>query len=395
MANAFSRTLRSLEDDGGRGWWSGLLPPVVLICGWFAWFVSTRVAVYEVSERAWLSVDREAHVVAAPVAGRIARIRLTLGESVRAGDVVAELEGEEQRVLLQEQREHEAALARQIAALRRQIQASRTALDDRSHGTEATLGEAAARADEAEAAAGLATREAGRQAVLLNTGLVSEAAATRARAEADQRRAAAESVRRALQRLAFAERTVVSDRRENIVKLEGEMERLKGEWGSVTAAVERLEHDLELRKIRAPIAGHVGQIASVHLGAVVEAGTALGMIVPEGEIKVVADFAPASALGRIHPAQTARVHLTGFPSTQYGSLLASVAEVSDEPRDGRVRVELHVQSPLNSKLPLQHGLPGSVEVEVERVTPAVLVLRTIGRIVDQPTPEAAFARAAG
>jgi len=395
MASPFARTLRSLERDGDGAWWAGLVPTLVLLCGWAVWFVSMRVAVYEVSERAWLSVDREAHVVAAPVAGRVARIHLNLGQRVRGGDVVAQLDGEEQRARLDEQRERAEALARQIAVLRRQMAADRIALADRSRATAATLAEAAARATEAQSAAVLAAREADRQSVLLANGLVSEAAASRASAEADQRRAAGDSSRRALDRLVFAERTAVSDRRENLVKLEGDLERMNGERRSVTAAVERLEHDLDLRTIRAPISGRVGQIASVHAGAIVEPGTVLGMIVPEGEIKVVADFAPASALGRIRPAQSARVRLTGFPSTQYGSLRASVAEVSDEPRDGRIRIELRVRSAGRLNLPLEHGMPASVEVDVEHVTPAVLVLRTIGRVVDRPTTDAPVTRAAG
>jgi hypothetical protein len=35
-------------------------------------------------------------------------------------------------------------------------------------------------------------------------------------------------------------------------------------------------------------------------------------------------------------------------------------------------------------VPLQHGLPGSVEVQTEMVTAAALALRTAGRLIDQP-----------
>jgi membrane fusion protein (multidrug efflux system) len=34
-------------------------------------------------------------------------------------------------------------------------------------------------------------------------------------------------------------------------------------------------------------------------------------------------------------------------------------------------------------VPMQHGLPGTIEVEVERISPAALVLRAVGRRMDQ------------
>jgi membrane fusion protein (multidrug efflux system) len=40
--------------------------------------------------------------------------------------------------------------------------------------------------------------------------------------------------------------------------------------------------------------------------------------------------------------------------------------------------------PLHTSIPLQHGLPGSVEVQVEEVSPAVLVLRTAGQLAASP-----------
>jgi membrane fusion protein (multidrug efflux system) len=33
------------------------------------------------------------------------------------------------------------------------------------------------------------------------------------------------------------------------------------------------------------------------------------------------------------------------------------------------------------RVPLRHGMPGTVEVEVERVTPAALVLRLAGQVI--------------
>jgi membrane fusion protein (multidrug efflux system) len=71
----------------------------------------------------------------------------------------------------------------------------------------------------------------------------------------------------------------------------------------------------------------------------------------------------------------------GFPWTKYGMLQAEVDRVGNEPKDGLIRVELVLHSPQRTNIPLQHGLPGSAEVEVDRVSPFALVLDAAGRFL--------------
>ena len=129
-----------------------------------------------------------------------------------------------------------------------------------------------------------------------------------------------------------------------------------------------------------------GKWPTLQIGTFVKAGDKLGAVVPAGSLKLVADFLPAVALGRVQAGQPARLRLDSFPWTQYGSLAATVSSVASEVRDGRVRVELAVDSEPAARLPLQHGLRGTVEVEVERVAPATLVLRAAGQLLAHPGP---------
>jgi membrane fusion protein (multidrug efflux system) len=384
MPSPFSRTLRSLEADGHRRWAAGLIPALLLLAVWAGWFLAARVAVYEVSDRAWLAVDREAHPVAAPVPGRITSLRIALGQQVAAGEVLAVLEGEEQRSRLEEERARAAGIEQQAAALRQQIASGQQELADRGNASRAAVEETRSKLREAEAAARLADQEADRQARLLASGLIPPAEAERAKSEAEQRQAAVESLRQTLGRLGFEEKSVRSEQRGDIDELERDLALLTSQSSEARAAVRRLERDLELRTIRAPVAGRIGQIAPVRVGAVLAAGEPLALVVPPGEIKAIAEFLPASALGRIRPRQRARVVLQSFPAAQYGELPATVSRLASEPRDGRIRVELALRPDRRSRLPLQHGLPGTVEVEVERVSPAVLVLRTVGKIFERP-----------
>ena len=89
----------------------------------------------------------------------------------------------------------------------------------------------------------------------------------------------------------------------------------------------------------------------------------------------------AAAVGRLRPNQPARLRLEGFPWTQYGTIPALVAEIGNEARAGLVRVELTLPRELDTSIPVEHGLPGSAEVEVERVSPALLVLRAAGQFL--------------
>jgi membrane fusion protein, multidrug efflux system len=88
------------------------------------------------------------------------------------------------------------------------------------------------------------------------------------------------------------------------------------------------------------------------------------------------------------------VRLHGFPWAEYGSLRASVASVAHESRDGLVRVELTIDG-VPTTLPSSHALPGTAEIEVERVRPFALVLRTLGGWMTQPVAGLSRAESTG
>ena len=167
-------------------------------------------------------------------------------------------------------------------------------------------------------------------------------------------------------------------------RLTREVTQINGQIATTRAPIERLEYELERRYGRAPMAGRLGEVAKLQVGTVVREGDRLGAVVPPGMLKIVADFLPSAALGRIQPGQPAQLRLEGFPWTQYGAVSATVASVANEVRDGQVRVELAVRSDAVPSIPLQHGLPGTVEVEVDHVSPAALILRTAGLLLTVP-----------
>jgi membrane fusion protein (multidrug efflux system) len=75
------------------------------------------------------------------------------------------------------------------------------------------------------------------------------------------------------------------------------------------------------------------------------------------------------------------MRLDAYPWTQFGMVAAQVGSVANEPRDGKFRVEFKVQPQQAPTFFMQHGLTGTVEVEVDRVSPASLVLQTVSELV--------------
>lgn len=378
MANSFHRVSQSLRLDKGLWSFTAILIALTLVAAWLVWAFRARVTHYEVSDSARLEVNGAAYPVQADVPGRLLVSKLVLGKEVHTGDILLELESKDEQLSLEQERIHRASLEPQFAALRSQMQSEDSGrLDDRKVLTVSTSG-AQAQYREAEAQAKLAQQEAARADRLHAAGLISEADAQRTDADAQSKRAAADNMKAAISRLQPELRVRERDREVRLDQVTADITKLQAEAAASSANIKRLEYEIERRRLRAPITGTLSECATVRAGAYITEGQQVGVIVPRRKLEVVAEFSPAAALGKLHPGQPAIVRLDGFPWAQFGTLSAKVSRVAGEIRDGKVRVELAVNTASHSRIPFQHGLPGSVEVEVERTSPAMLLLRSAG-----------------
>jgi multidrug resistance efflux pump len=381
VATSFSRSLRSLRTDrlGALAFAFGL--GVVLASAWVAWSFLARIAVYEVTPKARLEVDGTAYPIQAPFAGRVVATSLVLAHQVKLGEVLFELEADTERLKLAEAQARLAALSPEVEALRKQVGAESEALSDGQKSVPIALDEARARLNEAEAAARQAEDEVRRVRELHQSGTVSDVELFRSEAATKQRHSAADALKLAVRGTELSKRSQGSERRARVESLGREIAMLDGEKLTTAALIRRLENEIERRVVRAPVAGVLAEVAQVTVGMVVSDGQRLGAIVPPGALKLVANYPPPAALGRILVGQPAKLRLEGFPWMQYGMVPATVTGVSREVREGTVRVELSVQPAAESRIPLQHGLPGSVEIEVDRESPMTLVLRAAGKVL--------------
>jgi multidrug resistance efflux pump len=388
MPSSFPRTIGRLDTEGRGPRTMAITVAVLFLAMWTAWFFAARVVLYAVSDTARLEVDASPYPVEAPVSGRVVSTVLAMGDEVRAGDVLVELDVRAQNLSVGEEQSRIAGVARQIEQLRTEIAEERNSRRAEEEAAAVAQQEAQARHAEAIAASDFAANAEQRTRALADKGLIGQAELVRAESEAKQKRAAAEALRLTAERLVAEQRHRETAHRIAVERLEGEIAALRARQQTGSLTVERLEHEGALRQIVAPVSGTLAEVAALAVGRVLQPGQVVATIVPAGGLRIVAGFAPAEAFGRVHQGQAARLRLEGFPPTQYGSIPALVSSVARELRDGRVRVELALGAALNTSVPIQHGAPGTVEVEVERISPAALVLRAVGRrMAPQPPSE--------
>jgi membrane fusion protein (multidrug efflux system) len=385
MAFTFTQTLRSLKSDRPTRYYLAMAVACALLVAWGTWMMLAEIPVYEATSEARLEVQQASHQVQSPVAGRITQADLRLGREVAVGDVLFELDASAQRLELEQARARLGAIGPEIAAAKKELDAQQQAVTEDTEGVGATVAEAKAKLQEAQVSEEHAEEQLARARKLRADGLLSESDLEQAKAELSQKKAATEAARMAVGKTGASGRAELSDRRAKKESLAREIAVLEGEVKTTGALIDRLEHEISLRTVRAGVAGQLAEVAPITVGSVLREGDKVGAIVPQGELRIVAEFPPPRALGRIRVDQPARLRLDGFPWAQHGTVSARVARVASEVREGQVRVELDVlPGGAASAVPLQHGLPGRLEIEVERTSPFTLLLRAAGKAADDP-----------
>lgn len=384
MTSPFPRSEHRLNTESRVGRLLAILATCMLLAAWLVWFMASRVGVYAVSDSARLEIDRSPFPVEAPVAGTVSSSGLALGRTVRAGDLLVALDVRAQALDVGEEQARLGGITPQLARVRAEIEAATASHRAQQQASLLAERESRARNEGARAALTLAESVAERTRALSRDGLASAAELTRVEAELSQRRANTDALEQATARIVADRAHADTEHQVKLERLERDLAALQAQARVGAATVERLQHQEGLRQIVAPVSGTLAEVAVLPTGRVLRPGDAVATILPAGNLRVVALFKAAEAFGRVRAGQQARLRLDGFPSAQYGVVHAVVSDVAGELRDGRVRVELTLTD-TTPPIPIQHGLPGSVEVEVEQLSPARLALRAVGRRLAAPS----------
>ena len=371
----FQRTLRGLAHERKSTTTHYLLLGILglLFVGWFVWLWCARVPLYEVSASARIETGERGRPVETVLQGRVARVNVRLGERVQAGAVLVELDDTAIRSRIVGAATELDALTLQLEARRSERRLTEQLMDERDKQSAVNLDQARMRREQAEAAAQLAEYTAAQRKKLQEKGITSDADYLQSRSNALQRQAELKTADLEIERLRAQRvveqgetRTHLADLSARIAELEASIARRRGE-------LESLRKEFDDHRVRAAADGVIGELAEIRPGSFVSTGTRVATVVPTGVLRAIAEFVPAKAIGLVARGQSARMRLDGFPSTQYGTLRATVTDVAGEIRNGTIRVELALASDRLSAVPLEHGQPGQVEIVVGTASPLELI----------------------
>ena len=354
---------------------------------WCWWAASWEVTLHETSSSARVEVDSSSYALQASLPGRVIRNTLRVGAHVRRGDILVELDGTPQALELRELEVRIEGFAPELARLRAELAAEQRASVGERRVSDVTGAEARSRLQAAAADAQFANAELARVQALQASGLLSRRDLDKATMSAEKLRADAAALESTLEGVPRLQGVRESERAARIERLRGSMEKMESDARTAAATADRLRYEIELRRIRAPVDGVIGEINTLRAGSFVDEGTPVASVVADGELIVVAEFSAQRALGRIRAGQVGTLRLDAFPWTEFGTVKASVVRVGSEVHHGTVPVELTIEGATGFAGRLQHGMPGSLDLPIERVTPLALLLRSAGRAITRTQPE--------
>jgi membrane fusion protein (multidrug efflux system) len=384
MAYPFQRTLRSLSGDEFGIRVTLVTLSVAALVGLAVWGFEARIPVLKVTTLGRIEPHNAVHRIEPPESGKVVRSMLSLDREVVEGELLVEFDRHEQQLDLERSKLSVSVLTQDLAALDDQTERKKKELDEIALADEAALKEAEARSRELGPKYQLAQQRQ-RRAEESAPGVVSDLEKLERKTEQEELSRTIETqpiaIRR-LQREQIVRRAAIEGQ---LVQLRRDRLRMEGDLKAVDVTIARLNYLIDRRLIRAPASGQLVDVVELAAGDYIQQGTRLGTILAKGALRVRARF-PKETVGIIRAGQPAQLKLDGYPWSVYGTVPAQVKSVGTEPTiqptpeavPGTVRVELEVQPPADHRIELQHGMTATVEVEVARVSPAVLVLRALG-----------------
>jgi len=384
MAYPFQRTLRSLNGDELGIRVVLMVFSVVSMLALAVWALEARIPVLKVSTLGRIEPHNAIHRIEPPESGKVIQSRLALDREVVEGELLVEFDSQEQRLALEQSERNLATLTQDLAWLNDLMTQKKKELDEGILADEAALREAEARSREIGPKFLLAQQRQ-RRAEESAPGAISALEKLERKTESEELSRATETQPIALQRLRRDQIVRRTGLEGQLLQLKRDRHRVEGDIEALKVDIAKLKYQIGRRQIRAPASGQLVDVVELAAADYITQGQRLGTVLAKGPLRVRARF-PKETVGIIRAGQTAQLKLDGYPWSIFGTVPARVTSVGTEPTiqptaeavPGTVRVELEVQGPADPRIQLQHGMTATVEVEVARVSPVVLLLRAIG-----------------
>lgn len=365
---------------------------------WFLWpRTATNPGILEASGR----VEGDQVAVGAKVGGRIIRLPIQEGQTLPAGEVIAELSSEQAKAQL-EQAEHDVHAAREevgqahsrIAVLEQEIKTRETAVQLAEKESRARIGEAEsaveaarARLPRAQAERQRTERDFDRSRQLLAKGLIANQEADHARAAFQSAKAeedvAKKQIAQAEESLKLARTTTlaVELRKRELAQAKERLREAGAAFEAAKARVQTLEArvaqalaDVKDMRVLAPFNGTVLQ-KLVQEGQVVAQGSPLVTFVDMSKLYVKV-YIPEMEIAKVRLGNPARVYVDAFPKKYFEAAVSEVSQQAEfTPRDIHMkdeRVKLVFAVKLALKNPqgfLKPGMPADAKIKWEPESP--------------------------
>lgn len=372
----------------------GLLLALVLGAAvlWFYWPRTGAVpGILEGSGR----VEGDQAAVGAKVSGRIIRLAIREGQTLKAGDLIAELSSDQTKAQL-EQAEHDLHTAREeagqaiarISVSEREVKARETAVQLAEQESTARIGEAeasletaGARFPQLEAERQRTEKDFKRSQELLAREFIAPQEADNAKAAFQSAKAAEEVARKQILqakenlKLARTTRIAVELRKKELDQAKESLGETKIASQAAKARVQSLEaRVIEARanvadtRVVAPFDGTVLR-KLIEEGQVVAPGTPLITFVDLSKLYVKV-FLPENEIGKVRLGNAARVYVDAFPRKYFEAAVSEVSQQAEfTPRDVHMkdeRVKLVFAVKLSLKNPqgfLKPGMPADSKIQ--------------------------------
>jgi len=298
-----------------------LILPVVVLAGLgyggylaYDWFVEGRFIVS--TDDAYVGASTA--IIAAKITAHVADVVVAANASVRAGDLLVQLDDGDYRLAADAARAKIATQDATIARIGRQVEAQAAVIAQ----ADAQVGSTVAQIESAQADAERATLEYDRSQKLAATNFGSQQRLEQANADR-QRTAAALTAAKAAKASAEASLAGAASNLDVLKAQRTEAERVRGE---LVTAQQKTERDLSFAQIRAPFDGVVGNKA-VETGDFVQPGTRLMALVPLSTAYVDANF-KETQLDGIRPGQKVDLAIDSYGGRVIPGVVASIAPAS-------------------------------------------------------------------
>src|SRR6478735_1972672 len=255
----------------------------------------------------------------ARASGRVTLLQVRPGEQVAAGQQIARIDATELRAR-EGRNEEQLRVVTQNAA---RITRSRTAL--RKSSLQALVRKRALLAQRATLKRSIVAQRKERVASMDLLAREGAASAADALATRETLRAAQEELLFIQQQLAEVDLELGDRTRE----YEAEQEALARQVQEANAELAEAHSMVELSSVEAPVAGKLESLL-VTTGQVVQSGTALARIVPDGMVTSLVVFAPVKDAAFLHNGLDASVEFASLPVSEFGKAKAHVTRVSND-----------------------------------------------------------------